>query len=205
MSVEFEQLLAQFEEFQSTIHRIDDQFGDLDAMQSQVADIEATATSGDHSVSVTAGPGGAVTDIRLTPEALKQRPDALAGIVLSTLQQAVADSARQQASLVDTHMGGDGIEVTERVMQTQAQLFGTTPERLRSDMQEAAPAPSSPADDLGDDDSDDYSQRSILEPGDSPHQPSHPRTEPQQDEPGTAGEEFLRNLFNDEDEDGDHR
>lgn len=193
MSAEFERLLAQFEEFQSKIQRIDDRFGSLESMQAEVAGIEAAATSSDGNITVTAGPGGAVTDIRFTEGALKQRPETLASTVLSTLQQAVADAARQQATAVDTHMGSGGLDVTDQVLETQAQLFGTSTAQLRSQLQESAPAPSRPPED---DIHDDYSQRSVLESGDPPQRTSPPSA--QRDEPLSAGEEFLRNLFDDD-------
>lgn len=196
MSDDLERLQAQFEEFQSRIQRLDDQFGNLENMQAELGNIEAAATSGDQTVTVTAGPGGAVTNIQLTNDALKQSPDTLASSLLSTLQRAVADAARQQTSLVDEHMGSSGFDATEQVLDAQAQLFGTSPEQLRSEMADAkARAAPAPEEEIH----EDYSQESILGSGDTR---SEPGGSPRQGQSDSAGDEFLKNLFNDED---DHR
>ena len=194
MPDEFERLLAQFEEFQSKIQHVDDQFGNIEGMQAELTNIEASATSNDRSVTITAGPGGAITNIQFTEDALKQRPDVLSSAVLATLQQAVADSARQQAALVDQHMGGNGFNATDQVLETQAQLFGTSPEQLRAQMAEAAPAPPRTG---AEEVHDDYSQQSVLSSADK-SRPSQP--EPPRQESSSAGDEFLKNLFNDDDD-----
>lgn len=190
LSAEFEQLVAQFERFQSKMKNLDDQFGSVAEMQSELSELEATAISPDRSVTVTAGPGGSVKDIKLTDAALKHRPEALAGVLMSTLQQAVAESARKQAGIVDQHMGGQ-LDVTEQVLHTQAKALGTTVEDLRSKMADTE-SPSRPAEE---EHHDDYSEQSFL----------------QQDQPATAappppaaggsqGDDFLKNLFNDDED-----
>lgn len=197
MSEQFDQLIARYEEFQSKIKRASEQFDNLEALQSDVRDIEATARSSDQSVTVTAGPGGGVTDIKFTAQALKQQPDELASTVLSTLQRAVADSARQQAGLVDTYMGDQGFDATDRVLETQAELFGTDKEELRSQLAETSPAHGQERDRY--DDYTPFAEQSFLNYADEPHQPEQPAHEA--DERRSAGEDFLRNLFNDDDED----
>lgn len=190
MSAEFEQLVAQFERFQSKMKNLDDQFGSVAEMQSELSKLEATAMSPDRSVVVTAGPGGSVKDIKLTDAALKQRPEALAGLLMSTLQQAVAESARKQAAIVDQHMGGQ-LDVTEQVLQTQAEALGTTVEDLRSKMADTALAPKAAADEHH----DDYSQQSFLQ-RDTPA----PGTPPPPAAGGSQADDFLKNLFNDDED-----
>lgn len=192
MSAEFEQLVAQFERFQSKLTNLDDQFGSVAEMQSELSELEATAMSPDRSVVVTAGPGGSVKDIKLTDAALKQRPEALAGQLMSTLQQAVAESARKQAAIVDQHMGGQ-LDVTEQVLQTQAEAFGTTVEDLRSKMGDTTSAPRPAAEERH----DDYSQQSFLQQG-TPPQGTPPPPPPATG--GSQGDDFLKNLFNDDED-----
>lgn len=196
MSEEFERLLARHEEFQSKIKRTTEQFNNLEQLQADVRNIEATARSGDHNVTVTAGAGGGVTDIKFTAQALKQQPDELASTVLSTLQQAVADAARQQAGVVDTYMGDGGFNATDRVLETQAELFGTDKEELRSQVEETTPKRQQEQDRY--DDYTPFAEQSFLGSSDEPHHNDHPVQEP--DEPRSAGEDFLRNLFNDDED-----
>lgn len=104
MSAEFERLVAEFEKFRSKIKHIDEDQPGAEQLRSEIGAIEARATSADRSVTVIAGPSGGVTDIQLTEDALKQRPQALAATLMSTLREAVADAARQQANVLDHHL-----------------------------------------------------------------------------------------------------
>ncbi|GAB3486283.1 YbaB/EbfC family nucleoid-associated protein [Amycolatopsis cihanbeyliensis] len=190
MSPEFEQLVAQFEQFQSKMKRVDDRFANIADMQGELSRLEAVATSPDRSVTVVAGPGGSVKDIRLTDAALKQRPDALAQALMSTLHEAVAESARKQAGIVDTHMGDD-LQLTEQVLETQAEVLGTSVEDLRARMADAAPAPRPVTEER----QDDYSERSFLRPADPEQNPPSPPASPS----GSAGDDFLKKLFDEDD------
>ncbi|SFB30866.1 YbaB/EbfC DNA-binding family protein [Amycolatopsis marina] len=189
LSAEFEQLVAQFEQFQSKIKRIDDQFAGIGEMQNELTALEATAVSPDRSVTVVAGPGGSVKDITLTEEALKQRPQALSATLMSTLQQAVAESARMQATIVDQHMGGD-LQLTEQVLETQSELLGTPMEDLRARVAEAAPA-QQPAET---EQHDDFSEQSFLRADDRPGSSAPPPPS----SGGSQGDDFLKNLFDDD-------
>jgi|GEM_PF-6220554 len=196
MSEEFERLMAQFEQFQSKIEQANEQFNNLDQLQSDVGEIEATTRSNDQTVSVTAGPGGGITDITFTAQALRQQPDDLANTVLSTLREAVADAARQQASIVDTHMGDNGFDATERVIATQAELFGTDADELRARVTDHRNGHEPEADRY--DDYTSFAEQSFVDSDDTPR---YEDAQPQESgEPRSAGEEFLRNLFNDDDE-----
>ncbi|MGH3948243.1 MAG: YbaB/EbfC family nucleoid-associated protein, partial [Pseudonocardiaceae bacterium] len=66
MSAEFERLVAQFERFQSKVKHIDDQFAGIGQMQEEVSALEASASSPGRSVTVVAGPGGFIKDIKLS-------------------------------------------------------------------------------------------------------------------------------------------
>lgn len=145
MSAEFDQLVAQFERFQSQMHRVDEQFANIDEMQRQLVDMEAVATSSDRAVTVVAGPSGSIKDIRLTDQAMRRPPHALAAELMSTLQKAVAEAARRQAGIVEGALGDD-MHLKDQVLETQAQLFGMSKEDLQRVTEEetAAPAPQRP-------------------------------------------------------------
>lgn len=189
MSAEFEQLVAQFEQFQSKIKKMDDQFANLGRLRSEIAELETRATSADGSLTVVAGPDGSIKDIQLTDKALDRQPQALSSVLLATIQEAVAEAARKQAGIVDEHMGGQ-LNTTDQVIETQAELFGTSPEELRTRMgEERSPRPATPEEEYH----EDYSQRDILGEGDEPHQAPPPPPA----SGGSAGETFLRDLFDD--------
>ncbi|TVT00592.1 YbaB/EbfC family nucleoid-associated protein, partial [Amycolatopsis bartoniae] len=143
MSAEFDQLVAQFEQFQARLKRVDEQFAEVGRMQQELAGLEAVATTPDRSVTVVAGPSGSIKDIRLTDLALRQSPQALSAALMSTLQRAVAEAARRQAGIVEDALGDD-MHLTDQVLETQAQLFGTTPEELRAAMEQEKQQPAPP-------------------------------------------------------------
>ncbi|MET9230958.1 YbaB/EbfC family nucleoid-associated protein [Lentzea sp. NPDC003310] len=140
MSAEFDQLVAQFERFQSQMKRVDQQFANIGEMQQQLVELEAVATSSDRAVTVVAGPSGSIKDIRLTDQAMRRPPHALAAELMSTLQKAVAEAARRQAGIVEGALG-DEMHLKDQVLETQAQLFGMSKEDLRRVTEEEAQAP----------------------------------------------------------------
>lgn len=192
MSAEFERLVAQFEQFQSKIKKVDDQLANVGRMRSEIAAIEATVSNADRSVTVVAGPGGSIKDIQLTDRALAQQPQALSAALMSTIQQAVAEAARKQAGIVDEHV--EGLSITDQVLETQAQLFGTSTEELREKLEQERPS-RQPRPRPEEEYHEDYSHQDFLD-GDSAPQtpPSSPGSGG-----GSAGDEFLQSLFNDDD------
>ena len=128
MTAEFDQLVAEFEQFQAQIKNMDDRFEHLAGMRSELENLEVTVTSPDHAVTVVTGPGGAVLDVRFTEDALRLGPEQLGAVVMSTLREAVADAARQQAGIVEEFAGGP---VLDQVLETQAELTGVPVEELR--------------------------------------------------------------------------
>ncbi|MBP2334994.1 DNA-binding protein YbaB [Saccharothrix coeruleofusca] len=137
MSAEFDQLVAQFEQFQAKLHRVDQQVDGIGEMRRDLAALEAVAISPDRAVTVVAGPSGAIKDIRLADHAMRRPPQALASALMATLRQAVAEAARRQAAIVENALGDD-MRLTDQVLETQAELFGVTPQELRA-MTEQAP------------------------------------------------------------------
>ncbi|AXX30484.1 YbaB/EbfC family nucleoid-associated protein [Actinosynnema pretiosum subsp. pretiosum] len=210
MSAEFNQLVAQFEQFQAKLHRVDQQFADLGQMQRELTELEAVATSADREVTVVAGPSGTIKDIRLTDQAMHRPPQALATALMATLRQAVAESARRQAGIVENALG-DEMGLTEQVLETQAQLFGVTPQELRA-MTEQAPGqppaappaagpgpqtpsapparPTPPRRPAPAEEADDFSQRGFLRDDQQPRRP--------QADPGQKRDDRFLNLYDDE-------
>lgn len=141
-----DQLVAEFEKFQARIKQAEVNFAKVGEMQDEVTAIESVAMSPDRTVTVVAGPAGSVKDLRLTPEALRQPPHQLAQSILATLHRAVADAAVKQAGIVDATMGSAfGINVSEQVLEAQAEGMGTTPDELKSQTTEAQLPPARPA------------------------------------------------------------
>jgi DNA-binding protein YbaB len=145
VSAEFDQLVARFEQFRARVHRVDQQFSGVGEMQRELTALEVVATSPDRAVTVVAGPSGSIKDIRLTDQAMRRPPQALAAALMATLRQAVAEAARRQAGIVENALGDD-MHLTDQVLETQAQLFGVTPQELRAMTEQAGqvPAPTGP-------------------------------------------------------------
>lgn len=145
-SAAFERLVAQFEQFQSRMQRVDQQFANIGEMQQQLSEMEAVATSADRAVTVVAGPSGSIKAIRLTDLAMRRPAPALAAELMTVLQQAVAEAARRQAGIVEGAIGDD-MKLSEQVLETQSQLFGMSKEELRavrSDETAPTPPPAAP-------------------------------------------------------------
>ncbi len=142
MTAEFDQLVAEFEAFQASIKNVDDRFEQLAGMRSELESLEVSASSPDRSVTVVAGPGGSVLDIRLTEDALRLGAQRLGATIMSTLQDALADAARQQAGIVQEYVGDDA-PVLDQVLETQAEAMGVPVEELR----DKVPARQTAADD----------------------------------------------------------
>jgi hypothetical protein len=129
-------------------------------MQDQLGRLEVVATSPDRSVRVVAGAGGAVTDLKLSPDAMRLAANELAATIMTTLREAVAEAVRRQAGIVDETFGDAfGLNTADRVR--EAQELGTAANDLTShhNVPSAEAAPRRPA---RRDDEDDFSQNSIY-------------------------------------------
>jgi DNA-binding protein YbaB len=158
MSAQMEQLLAQFQNFQDKVRQAETRFAGVGDMQERIAQVESTVTSPDGNVTVVAGAGGTVTDLRLAVGATHLEAGRLATIIMTTLRQAVAAAVQQQAGIVDDAFGDTlGVNVSEQVREAQAEAVGTPAEDAASQQQAPPPAarprrrPSSGDDDYFDD------------------------------------------------------
>jgi DNA-binding protein YbaB len=131
MSAEFDQLVAEFERFQSQLTNVDDRFENIAGMQSELASLEVSVTSSDRSVTVVAGPGGSIQDIKFTEAALQLGSQRLGGVVMGVVHEAVAEAARRQALIVQEYVGDD-LPVLDQVLETQAEVTNTPIEELRA-------------------------------------------------------------------------
>lgn len=150
MSADLERLAAEFERFQARIKQAEQKFSGVGEMREQLAQLEAVAVSPDRSVRVTAGAGGAVTDLWLAPEATRLPATELAATIMATLRQAVAEAVRRQAGIVDDTFG---LHTTDQVLRAQTEAFGADAEAAPPRREPSRPRP---------DDEDDFSQNSIY-------------------------------------------
>lgn len=184
-----DQLVAEFEKFQTRLKQAEAQFAKVGDMQEELNALEAEVMSPDRAVTVVAGPSGSIKDLRLTPDALHQQPGQLAATILATLHQAVAESARKQAGIVDEHVGtAFGLNVSEQVLEAQAAGLGTTVDELESTLPEARPQQAAPARD-----DEDFANNDLLRDDNRAAQ-APPPPPPS----ASAGDQFLKNLFDDE-------
>ncbi|MHA6805842.1 YbaB/EbfC family nucleoid-associated protein [Salinifilum ghardaiensis] len=128
---------------------------DADRMREQISAIEAKVTSADKAVTVTAGPGGSVTNIEFTKDATKLSPIQLSSTVMGTLRQAVAQAAREQAGIVQ-EFAPEG-DVAERVRRTQEEMLGVSIDP--GEAERPRPAPDEDEDDDGFEDGTFYGRR----------------------------------------------
>ena len=118
-----EQMRQKLEFFEQANRAADARAAGYEAMGSELRGVEASAQSPDRSVTVVAGLSGSIKEIRFTEDAKRLSVTQLSQAVMSTLQQAVAAAARQQAEIVQGHVGTD-IPIAERVLKTQQEIFG---------------------------------------------------------------------------------
>lgn len=118
-----EQMRQKLEYFEQANRAADARAAGYDAMGTELRTVEASVQSPDRSVTVVAGLSGSIKEIRFTEDARKLSATQLSQAVMTTLQQAVAAAARQQAEIVQSHVGTD-IPIAERVMKTQQEIFG---------------------------------------------------------------------------------
>ncbi|WP_370937589.1 YbaB/EbfC family nucleoid-associated protein [Amycolatopsis sp. cg13] len=162
MSAHIDELIAQFENFQAKVRQAEANFAGVGDMQERIAQVENAVTSPDGAVTVVAGAGGTVTDIRLAAGAARIDPAQLSALIMSTLRQAVAGAVQQQAGIVDDAFGDAfGVNTSEQVRQAQAEAWGTEAAEPASEQQ--TPQQAAPRRRPGPRDDDDYfDDNSIL-------------------------------------------
>ncbi|MBE9374967.1 YbaB/EbfC family nucleoid-associated protein [Saccharopolyspora sp. HNM0983] len=137
---DLDQLNQKLESLKEAGRRVEQQMSGLGEMKEQLGGIEVRTASDDRSITVVAGPGG-VTDIQLNQDALRRSPSQLSGAIMTTLREAVAEAARQQADVVQEFLPDS--DVRERVLRTQQEMQDPTSTSTRT-------APPPVVDDLDD-------------------------------------------------------
>ena len=173
IAAQMEQLRQRLETIQRNQQKAQQRFARLDSMKEEVAAIEASVTSRDRAVTVVAGPGAAIKDVRFTDEAKRLTPNQLSHTVTATIQQAVADAARQQATVIQGYLG-DQVDVLGRVLKIQEDVFG---HEMRPEEQ---PAPQAQT---YHDSRDQDEWATSAEPAVQPAQPHRPAHQPPPDHP----------------------
>lgn len=156
MSAELEQLRKQYAKFRASLTQVENPLEQVNRMKEELGGLAASVTSPSGKVTVVAGTGGSIRDIVLSEDAVQIPASALAAELKSTLAQAVATSARQQARIVDEHMGGQ-LNAYQRVLENQAEAFGTTVEELKQSLADGKPKPARPPRD-----DDDFSANTLM-------------------------------------------
>jgi DNA-binding protein YbaB len=83
-------------------------------LRTDLADMEATVTSDDETVTVTVLPGGAVKSIKLSVRAMRKSNGELESLLVETIQRAAAQVASQMAERVQDAVG-DTFDVVSMV------------------------------------------------------------------------------------------
>lgn len=192
MSAELDELRKEYRKFQEQMRQrtLQNPVEQAERLREELNALTASVTSASGTVTIVAGPGGAIRDIQLTDRAMQQPAGALAAELKTTVQQAVAAAARQQATLVDEHTGGQ-LNMYDQVMQTQAEAFGTTVEDLRAAAEEAPQSPPPVRNE------DDFSENTVMTKDYRPP-PAAPSPPPSAGS-SSAADQFLQNLFNEDD------
>jgi DNA-binding protein YbaB len=117
-------------------------------MKEEITAIRATVSSQDRAVTVVAGAGGSVVDIRVADEALRDaNPQTLGRSIMSTIQLAIAQAAKAQAEVVQRYVG-DRMNILDRVNAVQQEFFDKAKEEdARQAREEQHPQFSAPAQD----------------------------------------------------------
>ncbi|GAA4550272.1 YbaB/EbfC family nucleoid-associated protein [Amycolatopsis samaneae] len=149
MSAHMDELIAQFESFQAKVRQAEARFAGVEDMQERITQVQSTATSPDGTVTVVAGAGGTVTDLRLTAGATRVEAGQLASTIMATLRRAVAGAVQQQAGIVDNAFGDAfNVDVSAQVRQAQTEAFGAVaepPAAQQQQQQQPLQQPGTPA------------------------------------------------------------
>jgi DNA-binding protein YbaB len=116
-----QQMRSGLEQIEQANAAAEDRLARLDGLTDKLAEIRASVTSPDGSVTVVAGTGGGIRDVQFSSQATRLSPTRLSEVVMTTLRQAVAEAARKQASTVDE---ATGERITDRVLKTQESVLG---------------------------------------------------------------------------------
>lgn len=101
------------------MRRFEEQAQKASELQSAIQDMQGTATSPDRSVTVTVAASGAVVDLKLAPNAVRQSASALQQQIMATIREATANAAEQMNNAVAPILG-DQFEQFQQAFTAQA-------------------------------------------------------------------------------------
>ena len=112
---------ARIEAFQRSVAQAESDVDRFAAMQEELTAVESVETSRDGAVRVVAGPAGAIRSVTIGEPAMSMSAQALSRLVTTTVQQAAARGARQQAEIVQRY-AGDRTDIAARVNKVQEEV-----------------------------------------------------------------------------------
>jgi DNA-binding protein YbaB len=122
MSTTAAQLLARIEAIDEAAADTGRRSETYERMAENLKDVVGHATSDDGVVTVTAGPGGSITEITFTERVHGMSPGALSASVLRAITEATRSAARGQAEVIRAGLGDT--ELLDRVLDSDELLFG---------------------------------------------------------------------------------
>ncbi|MER7014132.1 YbaB/EbfC family nucleoid-associated protein [Saccharopolyspora sp. NPDC000359] len=159
---------------QEMMRRFEEQAQKASELQSAIQDMQGTASSADRSVTVTVAASGAVLDLKLAPNAVRQSANELQQQIMATIRQATSNAAEQMNNAVAPILG-DQYDQFQQAFSAQAPTLqppaddGATPEPPAAAAPQREQAPGSTAPKGAprraaavDDDDDDFSSNSFL-------------------------------------------
>ncbi|MDA3630199.1 YbaB/EbfC family nucleoid-associated protein [Saccharopolyspora sp. WRP15-2] len=87
------------------MRKFEEQAQKASQLQSAMQDMQGTASSPDRSVTVTVAPSGAVLDLKLAPNAVRQSANDLQQQIMATIRAATASAAEQMNTAVAPILG----------------------------------------------------------------------------------------------------
>ncbi|MFB9567839.1 YbaB/EbfC family nucleoid-associated protein [Saccharopolyspora hordei] len=87
------------------MRKFEEQAQKASELRSAMQGMQGSATSPDRSVTVTVAPSGAVLDLRLAPNAVRQSANELQQQIMATIREATANAAEQMNNVVAPILG----------------------------------------------------------------------------------------------------
>lgn len=163
------------ERIQEMMRKFEEQAQKASELQSAMQGLQGTASSPDRSVTVTVAPSGAVLDLRLAPNAVRQSANDLQQQIMATIREATASAAEQLNSTVAPILGDqfdkfqeafnvEGAAIKPSAGDETPTTAGPAPSGATYREPSAGPATSKrpPQRNAGYDDDDDFSAGSFL-------------------------------------------
>lgn len=131
------------ERIQEMLRRFEEQATAAAQLKDKMGEIRGEARSRDGAVTATVAPSGAVLDLKLGPEAVKQSHTALQAAIMQTIREATQQAAETMNATVEPVLGDRAEQFREAFNAGAVQpMTGTTG---REEQPESRPAPSGPA------------------------------------------------------------